>query len=105
MMTPERFDYLRLCGKPETAECLDEISRLAAMVYVPGCWYCPKCKFQLTQSVLYARTGAVGVNRKHPDPCPNDGATMLPQTWEAVARAMAERMARCRRDGHDQFSR
>jgi hypothetical protein len=99
-MSPERFDELRAnamaCGDGgppllsagDVIECLEEISRLAAMVYVPGGWHCPKCKFHLTTSILYAKSGNVGVDRKIPDPCPNDGTPLEPDTWEADARAM-----------------
>lgn len=95
-MTPQRFDELCLRGEMESsgilAECLDEIARLAAMVYVPGGWHCPKCKFRLVSSVLYAKTGTISVNRQAPDPCPNDGTPMEPDTWQADAKAMAEHM-------------
>jgi len=92
-MTPERFDHLRQYSNGAWLdECLDEIARLAQLAYVPGGWYCPKCKFQLTTSTLYAKSGTIGVNRKTPEACPNDGTPMLPQTWEADAKAMAERM-------------
>lgn len=53
-MSPERFDELRanamtnespcLICPGDVIECLEEIARLAAMVYVPGGWHCPKCK-------------------------------------------------------------
>lgn len=96
-MTPQRFDELRanaysddsipLLSNGDLIECLDEIARLAAMVYVPGGWHCPKCKFHLVSSVLYAKTGNVGVNRQTPDSCPNDGTPMEPDTWQADAMA------------------
>jgi hypothetical protein len=73
-------------------ECLDEISRLAAMVYVPGGWHCPKCKFHLVSSVISAKSGNVGASRQIPDPCPNDGTPMEPDTWRDDAMSMAEKM-------------
>lgn len=99
-VTPERFDELRANAESDTSlisvtdvsECLEEIARLAKMVYVPGAWYCPKCKFQLVTSILYAASGNIGVDRKTPDPCPNDGTPMLPQTWETDAKSMSESM-------------
>lgn len=100
-MTPQRFDELRYLSTtyPHTDqlwsalnEALDEIARLAEMVYVPGGWHCPKCGFHLVCSILYARSGNVGVDRKTPEPCPNDGTPMEPDTWKADAESMAERM-------------
>jgi hypothetical protein len=99
-MTSSRFDRFRnenSAGGPglsaeECDEILDAIADLAAKVYVPGLWKCPKCKFQLTTSVLYAKTGNIGVQHHNSDPCPNDGETLLPVTWEEDAREMSERM-------------
>src|SRR5208282_1264221 len=92
-MTSERFDWLRAnCNGNWVNECLDEIARLAKIAYVPGGWYCPKCKFQLTTSVIYVRSGNVGIDHRKPEACPNDGIPMLPQTYKHDATAMAERM-------------
>lgn len=98
-MTSQRFDEIRSqCEAGETPhthiieECLAEISRLAGLVYVLGIWHCPKCKFQLVTSVLYAKTGAVGVKHHTDDVCPNDGEKLLPQTWESDARYLADRI-------------
>lgn len=99
MMTPQRFDELRANAESgsirsgnDLLECLDEIACLAALVYVPGGWHCPQCKFRLISSVLYARTGNVGVNHAIPDPCPNDGTALEPDTWKADAREMSEQI-------------
>jgi len=109
-MTSERFDELRANAESDTTllspsdviECLDEIARLAALVYVPGSFRCPKCSFVLVKAVLYTKTGTVGVARHCNDTCPNDGTPMDPVTWEHDARQMAELMpelARLRRLG------
>lgn len=96
-MSPERFDELTLQANDIMREMLDEIARLAAMVYVPGGWHCPKCKFHLTSSVIYAKSGNVGASRQIPEPCPNDGTPMEPDTWRDDAMGMAEKMmdAKC----------
>jgi len=99
-MSPARFDELRANAESESSllspadvgECLDEIARLAALVYVPGSFYCPKCKFILTKSVLYVRSGTIGVDRHCDEKCPNDGTPMEPVTWESDAKQMAELM-------------
>lgn len=103
-MSPERFDELQanaltepdgrvpLLSAGDVVECLDEIARLAAMVYVLGGWHCPKCKFRLVSSVLYAKTGNVAASRQIPDPCPNDGTPLEPDTWRQDAMEMSEHM-------------
>jgi hypothetical protein len=107
-MTHARFDELRANAESESSllsatdviECLDEIARLAALVYVPGSFYCPKCKFTLIKSVMYVKSGTIGVDHHCDESCPNDGTSMEPVTWEADARQMAELMpelARLRR--------
>ena len=35
------------------------VAELEALVYVPGLWSCPKCKFQLMQANLHAHSGNV----------------------------------------------
>jgi hypothetical protein len=97
-MSPQRFDELRanaesdasLLSPSDVIECLDEISRLAALVYVPGSFHCPVCKFQLVKSVLYVKSGTIGVEHHCDEKCPNDGTPMEPVTWESDAKQMAE---------------
>lgn len=99
-MSPERFDELRanahsdasLISAGDVIECLEEIARLATETYVPGSWYCPKCGFELVCSILHFQSGNIGVDRRHPEACPNDGATMQPGTWKRDATKMSERM-------------
>jgi len=99
-MTTARFDELRANAESQTdllsptdvVECLDEIARLSALVYVPGSFQCPKCKFSLTKAVLYVKSGTIGVGHHCDEKCPNDGTAMEPVTWEADARQMAELM-------------
>lgn len=100
-MTSERFDQLRAdyFSQP-MVECLDEIARLAALVYVPGSFHCPKCKFSLVKSIVYMGNGAIGADHNCSEKCPNDGALLEPTTWEFDARQMSELMpelARLRR--------
>lgn len=91
-MTPERFDELTLQANDIMREMLDEIARLAEMVYVPGGWHCPTCGFRLVSSVLYAKTGNVAASHKIPEPCPNDGTPLQPDTWRQDAIDMADKM-------------
>lgn len=97
-MTPERFDELRQhtavepYGAGELNECLDEIARLASLVYVPGTFKCPKCGFAVVKSVLYVKSGSIGADHHCSEPCPNDGTKLEPVTWESEARQMAKLM-------------
>lgn len=73
--------------------CTNTGQRVAVkMQSLPGGWHCPKCKFRLTSSVLYARSGTVGASHAIPEPCPNDGMPMEPDTWREDAMQMAEHM-------------
>lgn len=55
------------------------------LVYAPGEWFCAKCGFRGHQRTLYAQTGAVGVNRRESDPCPNDDTPLERVTWRQDA--------------------
>jgi hypothetical protein len=112
-MSPARFDELRanaescttMLSMGDVIECLDEIARLASLVYVPGQWHCPNCKFILTKSILYAKSGNIGVNFHCDEKCPNDGTPMEPRMWEQDARQMAELMPELRRLRREEESR
>lgn len=97
-MTPERFDALRaIAAEPYVAgdllnEALHEVARLAGDVYVPGAWHCPNCDFMLMCSVIYARSGTIGIDHRKPSPCPNDGTELQPTTWKRDALRMSESM-------------
>lgn len=70
----------------------DPLASFFRLIYVPGDWYCPECKFILHQRTLYAKTGDVGVNHAKPDNCPNDGSEMRKLTYMQDAQA-ANQMA------------
>jgi len=99
-MTPQRFDELRantlaggdLLSVGDVAECLDEIARLAAMVYMPGVYHCPKCGFVVHKLIVNANTGNVMMRRHCDDVCPNDNTPLEPSTWEMDSRKMASVM-------------
>jgi hypothetical protein len=109
-MSPQRFDELRanaesdasLLSPSDVIECLDEISRLAALVYVPGSFHCPVCKFQLVKSVLYVKSGTIGVEHHCDEKCPNDalfadcglGKTPMQLVWGENVRGAKPARAR-----------
>lgn len=52
----------------------------------PGVWLCETCGFKVVKAILRASDGAVGVDsRPVHDICPNDGASLRPQTWKEAA--------------------
>jgi len=53
---------------------------------VPGKVACAKCGFSLQRVTLYMGNGAVGPGGEEVEPCPNDGAPLLPVTWEQEVR-------------------
>lgn len=65
------------------------VLELRSLLYVPGRLRCTKCRYKLTELVMSAATGEIGVSAKGvppPEPCPNDGAPMRPVSWEEEAR-------------------
>lgn len=53
------------------ANAIAERDDLARLVYVPGLWFCPKCKFELLQSNLNCSDGTVTARDQAGDKCPN----------------------------------
>jgi hypothetical protein len=63
------------------------IEELERERFCQSVWKCDKCGFQLTKSILYAKSGNIGAdNRDHLEPCPNDGRDMRRMTWEEMFR-------------------
>jgi len=64
-----------------------EVSRLEALVYVPGVWRCPKCQLSLVSTILDASSGRIAAN-KEPQRCPNDCGPM----WRVTERDAGNRL-------------
>jgi uncharacterized Zn finger protein (UPF0148 family) len=74
------------------ADIIDEISaQVKKLIYVPGSWHCPKCKFTLLQSNLNARDGTVTARDTPGDKCPNCNGPLWRCTWKNDAFEMQER--------------
>ena len=69
----------------------EAIEALELQVYVPGLWRCPKCKFQLVQSTLYAATGTVGARNEPGDKCPNCHGPLWRVTERQAGNDMVDR--------------
>lgn len=58
-------------NEQERRRLFQRVVELEALVYVPGLWSCPKCKFQLMQSNLNVGDGSVTARDTPGDECPN----------------------------------
>ena len=54
------------------------------LIYAPGQWECPKCKFYQVMNILAVNQGMVAADTKIADPCPNDGELMRRVTWKEI---------------------
>lgn len=66
------------------------IAEEQAAKFVPGCWRCAKCNFELNKSVLYVKGGGIGPDLGRPEPCPNDGEPMQRVSWKDDAMRVAK---------------
>jgi hypothetical protein len=73
---------------------------MSAGTYVPGVSRCNECKFELTNMVLCATTGNVGVGQRKAENCPNGCGPLAPVTWEQEARKCWGRMEEMFDEGH-----
>ena len=89
-----RFDAL-VAGGQESARNWEnkaiqnaiDLQATRASLFVPGMWYCPECKFEQMNSIMYVRSGNIGADMKlETRPCPNDGSQMCQMTWELHAK-------------------
>lgn len=81
-------EVLTECGcKPANASAAKdaEIARLEKLVYAPGIWSCPKCKFTLIQSNLNAADGTVTARDTPGDKCPNCDSPLWRVSWKQNA--------------------
>lgn len=88
------------------------IRELEKLVYVPGLWRCPKCKFSLMQASLNANDGSVTAMDKPGSKCPNcdsplwrvterqAGNDMVDRAEEQMLRAVAAEKALATAIGH-----
>lgn len=62
---------------PELEQIIQEKRELESLVYVPGLWYCPKCKFNLNKAEIHAVSGNMRMRADNtPEPCPNCATQM-----------------------------
>ncbi|MFG1247318.1 hypothetical protein [Xanthobacter flavus] len=67
------------------------IERLTKLVYVPGLWKCPKCKFSLVQANLNASDGTVTARDQPGDKCPNCASPLWRVTERDAGNEMVDR--------------
>jgi uncharacterized protein with PIN domain len=67
-----------------------EIKVLMEKIYVPGEWYCPKCRFSLIQKKLNALDGTVTARDEPGDKCPNCSSPL----WRVSERDLRKNLQR-----------
>lgn len=75
----------------ERDELRTEVDRVSKLVYVPGLWRCPKCKFCLHQRNLNARDGTVTARDTPGDKCPNCAGPLWRVTERDAGNEMIDR--------------
>lgn len=74
---------LNISRRAEAAEA--QVSELKVAALVPGALHCAKCKFQLTKTNLYMKSGTTGPGDNKTEPCPNGCGPLWPVTWRQWA--------------------
>ena len=92
-VNPAGPDAAREIGRLRTAlaERDATIERLTKLVYVPGLWKCPKCKFSLVQANLNALDGTVTARDQPGDKCPNCASPLWRVTERDAGNEMVDR--------------
>lgn len=67
------------------------IAELERLVFVPGLWRCPKCKFSLLQANLNAQDGSVTARNEPGDKCPNCNSSLWRVSERDAGNEMADR--------------
>lgn len=88
-------------GERERRRLASRVAELEALVYVPGLWRCPKCKFQLVQAVLSASTGTVHSHDKTGEKCPNCASPLWRVTERQAGNDMVDRCEQAVLRGRD----
>ena len=72
------------------------------LIYVPGVFVCPKCKFKLYSKNLYMKSGTIGPKDSGDrESCPNCPAVMLePLTWKEHAEEYENNSERSFKNGY-----
>lgn len=76
--------------RAEADKLRKENHRLEGLVYVPGQWSCPKCRFTLIQRSMNGQTGATAVRDEPGEKCPNCKTPL----WRVTERDAGDEVAR-----------
>jgi len=76
---------------PERDRLAKEVKRLEGLVYVPGMWACPKCKFSLVSASMNSLTGQVSANNEPGHKCPNCKTPLWRVTERDAGNQMVDR--------------
>src|ERR1700735_2415838 len=73
---------------------VSDVPDLYRLAFMPGCFRCPQCGFQLSNQTLCVPTGQIGTKEADRDsePCPNDGTMMVHVTYKEQLEVYAARL-------------
>jgi hypothetical protein len=73
---------------------MSTVPDLYELAFMPGCFKCPTCGFQLSKQTICAASGNIGITQanKESEPCPNDGSWLEPVTYREQLEAYAARL-------------
>lgn len=70
----------------------ETVPNLYRLAFIPGCFRCPKCGFQLSkQTISPSGIGCTEADRES-GPCPNDGTPMVHVTYREQLESYATRL-------------
>ena len=75
----------------ESDAIVPDLYRLA---FMPGCFCCPKCNFQLSKVCWNPESGEIGTREeeRQSEPCPNDGTMLVHMTYREQVEIYADRL-------------
>lgn len=73
---------------------IESVPDLYRLAFMPGCFRCPKCNFQLSKQTMNFASGQIGTteSNRESEPCPNDGTAMVHVTYKEALEGYADRL-------------
>jgi len=67
---------------------------LYRLAFMPGCFRCPKCGFQLSKVCINPNLDLIGTREedRQSEPCPNDGTMLVHVTYKEQLEVYADRL-------------
>jgi len=73
---------------------IDQVPDLYRLAFIPGCFRCPKCQFQLSKTCINPNLEIIGTRAedRQSEPCPNDGTMMVHVTYREQLEMCSDRL-------------